>query len=81
MRQTILYNWNFLRFFRLGLGIAIIIQAVMAKDYFFGFAGILFAGMAVFNMGCCGMGGCNTSVAPTKKDTETTKNITYEEVV
>ncbi len=81
MKQSILSNWSFFRFLRLGIGIAIVVQAVMAMDVLFGIAGLLFTGMAVFNIGCCGMGGCNTPTTTTKKTSETTKDITYEEVV
>jgi hypothetical protein len=78
MKQSILSNWNFMRFVRLGLGIAIIVQSVMVKDWTMGILGILFTSMPVFNIGCCGLGGCAT---PVKKNTEQTKDITYEEVV
>ena len=78
MKQTILSNWTFMRFLRLGIGIAILVQAVIAKDILFAFAGILFTAMPVFNIGCCGTNGCYT---PAKKNTEPTKDITYEEVV
>ena len=78
MKQGIFSNWNFMRFVRLGLGIAIIVQSVMAKDWTMGIIGLLFTSMPVFNIGCCGVGGCAT---PVKKDTHHTKDITYEEVV
>jgi hypothetical protein len=78
MKQVIFSNWNFMRFLRLGLGIFIIVQSIMAKDWTMGILGLLFTAMPVFNIGCCGTGGCNT---PTKKTFETTKDISYEEVV
>ena len=81
MKQSILSNWSLFRFLRLGIGIAILVQAVMARDVLFGIAGLLFAGMAVFNIGCCGMGGCSTTNTPAKKTSETIKDIPYEEVV
>jgi hypothetical protein len=68
-----------MRFVRLVLGIAIIVQAVMAKDWTMGILGTLFTGMPVFNIGCCGLGGCATP--PVKNNTEHKKDITYEEVV
>lgn len=77
MKQVIFSNWNFMRFLRLGLGIAIIVQSVMAGNWAMGIVGLLFTAMPVFNMGCCGTGGCN---APKTKTTETTKDINYEEV-
>ena len=81
MKQSILSNWNFFRFLRLGIGIAILVQAVLARDVLFGIAGLLFAGMAIFNVGCCGIGGCSTANTPAKKSSETSKDIRYEEVV
>jgi hypothetical protein len=81
MKQSILSNWNFFRFFRLGIGIAIFVQAVMARDILLGIAGLLFTGMAIFNMGCCGMGGCSTPVINQKKSSGTKKDISYEELV
>ena len=81
MKRSILFNWNLVRFRRLGIGIAILVQAVTAKDILFAIAGLLFTGMAVFNVGCCGMGGCTIPNTITKKTTDVTKDITYEEVV
>ncbi len=78
MKQTIFSNWTLMRFLRLGMGVAILVQAVMAKDLLFAFAGIIFTAMPVFNIGCCGTAGC---AAPPKKEPVTTKDITYEEVV
>ena len=81
MKQSILSNWSFFRILRLGIGIAISVQAVMARDVLFGIAGLLFTGMAFFNVGCCGMGGCSSPAINQKKSSETTKDISYEEVV
>ena len=78
MKEAIFTNWNIMRFLRLTIGIAIIIQAIIAKDFMFGFIGLLFSGMALFNIGCCGAGGCYT---PTKEQAENKKEISYEEVV
>ena len=77
-RVGILGNWNFLRFVRLALGIMIIIQAVVVKDWVMGFLGIFFTIMPLFNMGCCASGEC---AAPIKKKAENSKDIIYEEVV
>lgn len=78
MKQAIFGNWNFMRFFRLGLGIAIITQAIVSKDWTMGIVGLLFTVMPVFNIGCCAAGGCST---PVNRNTEHEKEITYEEVV
>jgi hypothetical protein len=78
MKQDILSNWNFMRFVRLGLGIAIIVQSIMHHDWTMGILGALFTAMPVFNIGCCAAGGC---AAPAKKNNESVKDISYEEVV
>lgn len=78
MKQVIFGNWNFIRFLRLGLGIAIVIQSVMAANWVMGIVGLVFTAMPVFNIGCCGTAGCAT---PVKKTAQTAKDITYEEVV
>ena len=78
MKSGILANWNFMRFVRLALGIAIIVQSVIAKDWVMAVMGILFTSMPVFNVGCCGSNGCAT---PVKNNEEQTKDISYEEVV
>jgi hypothetical protein len=78
MKQTILSNWTLMRFLRLGIGIAILVQAIIAKDVLFAFLGLAFTAMPVFNIGCCGTGGC---YAPQDKKEDKTKDITYEEVV
>ena len=78
MRQGIWANWNFMRLLRLGLGIAIIVQAIIVKDWTMGILGALFTSMPLFNVGCCATGGCAT---PAKRDIDNTKDITYEEVV
>ncbi len=77
MKEIVLKNWNFMRALRLILGVTIIVQAVMAKDWIFGIAGVLFSAMAIFNLGCCGSGACYT---PIKKEANTNKPIIYEEL-
>lgn len=66
MKQTILTNWTFVRFLRLIIGIAILVQSVALRDMFLGAAGLLFTLMAVFNAGCCGAAGCTTGSKPLK---------------
>ena len=78
MKQIILTNWTFMRVLRLGLGLAVLAQAVIAKDVLFALLGLAFTAMPVFNIGCCGTAGC---AVPSKKEPGTTKDITYEEVV
>lgn len=78
MKQIIFRNWHFMRLVRLVLGMVIAIQAVANKDAMFAVFWVLFAVMALLNYGCCGISGCDV---PTKKSTQTTNDIVYEEVV
>ena len=78
--QTLLSNWNFFRILRVALGVFILVQGVVTRDTFSIIIGSVFAGLAIFNIGCCGAGECNTTTnkKPTKSSIE---NIEYEEVV
>lgn len=58
MKNRLLGNWHFLRIFRLAIGILLSIQAFMIPDYLFAAFGIFLSGTALFNIGCCGVGGC-----------------------
>lgn len=78
MKEALFTNWNFFRFIRLAIGIAILVQAFIEKDVLFGFAGVVFSTMALFNASCCGAGSCAT---PVQKKTDLSKEISYEEVV
>jgi len=78
MKRAILVNWNFMRFLRLVMGIAIMVQAVVTKEFMFGVIGLLIVSTAVFNTGCCGAGACCTA---TKQYKNSSKDIPYEEVV
>ncbi len=79
MIRTVTSNWNFMRLLRLVAGIAITTQAIMARDVLFALAGLAFTGMALFNIGCCGVNGCS---APVRNESKTSvKDISYEEVV
>ena len=75
--RAILQGWNFIRIIRLVLGIAILVQGIMTKDFLTAVLGIFFAGMAVANVGCCGTKGCAVNTARSIKDKS---NIEYEEV-
>jgi hypothetical protein len=78
MKKAVFTNWNFMRFLRLGLGLAVLVQAVIAKDVLFALLGLGFTAMPVFNIGCCGTNECY--VPPAKKN-KNTKDVSYEEVV
>lgn len=78
MKSIVFSNWNFFRIVRLVLGFVIIGQAVVMKDVIFGIAGLLFSVMAILNVACCGVGGCN--VATPIKNVQKTEETTFEEI-
>ncbi|MCX6299338.1 MAG: hypothetical protein NTY72_09640 [Bacteroidetes bacterium] len=78
--NNLLQNWNLMRALRLVLGGIILVQGIQAQEYMYALAGVFLSGMALANIGCCGVGGC--AVPPKKVTTiESTKDIDYEEVV
>ncbi|TCD01531.1 hypothetical protein [Pedobacter psychroterrae] len=77
MKTILIKNWNIMRLLRLGMGIFIITQGVLAKEWAFILMGSLLSLMATFNIGCCGTSGCSF---PTPKHKDIGKDITYEEI-
>lgn len=54
-------KWSFMRLFRLILGVLIIIQGFVSKEWLFVGLGGLFTLMPLLNIGCgCGNNGCKT---------------------
>jgi hypothetical protein len=75
--KNYLKHWNFMRALRLALGIFIMVQGVITKEWMFAFAGFLFSLMPILNVGCCGVSGCNTPIA---KSNQKAEDIIYEEI-
>lgn len=65
MKNLLLKNWDFVRTLRLLIGLGVGGYAAWAGDYFLAALGGLFIIQALFNLSCCGGGGC--SVASQKK--------------
>ena len=78
MKQVIFSGWNLFRLMRLVLGLLVVVQSVMMKDVFFGLMGLLLSGLAIFNIGCCGVGGCQVNTRGNNE--HKTTDISYEEV-
>lgn len=72
-------NWHMMRIIRLILAIAIIVQSWYMRDTTTAVLGVVLLASAVFNVGCCGVSGCSTSIHPVKKSSK--KDSVYEEVV
>lgn len=78
--KQLLSGWTMMRFLRLGMGIYALVQSVIDHEPVLAFAGVLLTAMAVFNVGCCGVNGCSTSVKPAGKFLGRTDNISFEEI-
>lgn len=74
-----LKSFGYWRLFRIIFGIVAVVQAFFVHDIILGIGGVVVAGMAIFNMGCCGVNGCNNLIKP--KNSQTNNEIEYEEVV
>lgn len=70
-------GWNFIRLLRLALGLGILVQGIVAAETVSILLGVAFAGMAVANVGCCGVSGCAVNSPSARKKTEA---ISYDEV-
>ena len=75
--ERILKGWNFVRLIRLVLGMYITVQSAMTGEWILGIAGLFLTGMAVWNLGCCGVNGCYPVM---KSNPGLVKDIIYEEV-
>lgn len=60
--KNYLKNWNLMRVLRLALGIFIIVEGIMEKEWLLVVLGSLFSVMPLMNISCCGVSGCNTPV-------------------
>ena len=79
MRQLLTSNWNGARIFRVSLGIAVIIYAIIKHDSMMGWAGGLVLLMGISNSGCCGVGGCSIPKTSAKSKVAT-EDTSFEEV-
>lgn len=77
-KQTLLTNWNFMRWLRLSIGVYAAIQAVLMHDTVLGFFSAFFLVQAVTNTGCCGTQAC---VAPAvEKKSDNIEEVEFEEI-
>jgi hypothetical protein len=76
--KTILQGWHFMRILRLVLALGILAQGIIARDAVTIILGVVFGGMAIANIGCCGTAGCAINQRSTNSKTQ---DIQYEEVV
>lgn len=77
--KTISSNWHLMRVLRVVLAVAILVQSWYAKDSTTAVIGLMLLAMGLFNIGCCGPGGCYTPLK-SKKPVSSNEPV-YEEVV
>ena len=78
IQATLFYNWHFMRWLRLALGIFIAVQAYKMHDSFSGVIAAFFLFQAVTNTGCCGSQGCAVPISKTNSDK--IEDVEFEEV-
>lgn len=66
MKDRLLNDWNFMRAVKLLLGIYVIYEAIVSKQYFLLILAALFLYQAVFNVSTCGINGCSVKPNPVK---------------
>lgn len=67
-----------MRILRAALAVLVIVQGVMVYNAASILFGVVFLGMAVFNLGCCGVGGCG--IDTDTNDRSNTEAVVFEEV-
>jgi len=78
IKQTLFTGWNFMRLIRLGFGVFFAVQAFQTHDTLVGFVAAFFLLTSIFNVGCCGSGGCYTAVNKNRKDNA--EEISFDEI-
>ena len=74
--KKIINGWNVMRVIRLALGIAALVQGFLQKENLLVVAGMWILFSALFNVGCCGSGGCTIQTNAKK----TANEVVYEEL-
>lgn len=69
-----------MRWLRLGMGIYALVAAVLQQEWILGIAGVLLAGMALLNIGCCTGSTCSPMPRRNNGSGKTGTTIQYEEI-
>jgi hypothetical protein len=78
IKETLFTGWNWVRWLRLGLGIAIAFQAIETHDALAGVLSAFLLFQAISNTGCCGVNACD--VKPNTKRHEQIDDVVLEEI-
>lgn len=77
MKNRILTNWTFTRALYVIIGIFLVVQSIMIKQWFGVAVGSYFASMGIFAFGCAA-GNC--AYVPKSSAKEETQEISFEEI-
>lgn len=61
-KQSLLTGWNYIRLFRLFIGVFFAVKAFHMHDGMAGIIAVLFLFQALANTGCCGVNRCNVNI-------------------
>ncbi len=78
IQKTLTSDWNFMRFVRLVIGLAIVFNGFQAGNGMIGLLGGLFIFQALCNTGCCGARGCAIQNQDSKSSK--TEDIIFKEI-
>ena len=78
MINKILTRFNLMRALRLVIGVVGAGQAYITHDWLLGIAGVFLIAMGVFNIGCCGISGCQVPVRSSKPGNP--ESVEFEEI-
>ena len=78
--STLLRNWHFMRWLRLGIGLFLSWQMVRHPDIFTGLIAGVFLFQAITNTGCCAASGCAAPETGSKAATNADEEPVYEEI-
>jgi hypothetical protein len=81
-KQRLTHGWGFMRLFRLGLAILVLIEAWKNTEILFGVLGSILLFQSLMDVGCCGSGGCDITQVKTKEKSGSidSKEVTFEEI-
>lgn len=79
MKERILTGWNFQRAFYLFMGLFVIVQSVMDKQWFGTILGAYFTSMGLFRFGCAA-GACYTNNSNSTPNNKDIQHVEFEEV-
>ncbi|MHB1921586.1 MAG: hypothetical protein ACYCOO_05055 [Chitinophagaceae bacterium] len=80
IRQIVFSGWNLMRWLRLGIGSYFLISGLRQPDNLMALIGGFFLFQAIFNVGCCGSGGCGVNTSSRGPQGTPATDVEYEEI-